>query len=549
MSKRSGWALWAGGLALVVAGQASAQNLLTNPSFDDNGGSLDGWNVFGNAFADTNIFETAPAGAVLFGNFPDPPGFNVTGIFQEFPASEGINFQMACDAQVLSADPIATAPIPNSNWAVMKISFFDAAVGGAEIGFGEVVIGDVDSVQDVWTNYSVDAVSPAGTQRVEAFFLFLQPNNESGAIFIDNASFQVLSDSPTGACCDNNSGTCEEGVEQIDCQNAGNRYGGDDSTCDSLFPACGSCGENLYANPGFDEMDGSFDGWIAFGGVAIDDGLSLSPPASAKVFGQFSGGFNVSGLTQRFNISEGQPVELAGSIYVGDFDPLTGAGPPDFNWAVLKIAYFNALSGGAEIGGNEIIVADGSTPLNQWIDFSVSGMAPPGTQSAEGLFLFLQPGLDPGAVFVDNMSIQVTCPPEPEACCGSDGSCSLELADDCIAGGGTPSGMSCEGDGDGDGVDGNCGDQCPFDGNKTAPGVCGCGNPDVDSDADGVLDCNDQCPGEDDLADENGNSIPDCLESPETVPTVSTWGLMILAMLLLAAAKIRFLDNRFAAQQ
>ncbi len=33
-------------------------------------------------------------------------------------------------------------------------------------------------------------------------------------------------------------------------------------------------------------------------------------------------------------------------------------------------------------------------------------------------------------------------------------------------------------------------DGCPADPNKTAPGVCGCGSPDVDVDGDGTVDCN-----------------------------------------------------------
>lgn len=40
----------------------------------------------------------------------------------------------------------------------------------------------------------------------------------------------------------------------------------------------------------------------------------------------------------------------------------------------------------------------------------------------------------------------------------------------------------------------DCSDECAGDGTKTAPGVCGCGRPDVDSDGDGPLDCNDGCP-------------------------------------------------------
>jgi hypothetical protein len=48
-------------------------------------------------------------------------------------------------------------------------------------------------------------------------------------------------------------------------------------------------------------------------------------------------------------------------------------------------------------------------------------------------------------------------------------------------------------DSDGDGIP-DCIDPCPFDATKTSPGVCGCGVPDVDTDHDGVLDCLDGCP-------------------------------------------------------
>ena len=37
-------------------------------------------------------------------------------------------------------------------------------------------------------------------------------------------------------------------------------------------------------------------------------------------------------------------------------------------------------------------------------------------------------------------------------------------------------------------------DSCPNDPAKSAPGVCGCGIPDIDSDGDGFLDCVDNCP-------------------------------------------------------
>lgn len=51
----------------------------------------------------------------------------------------------------------------------------------------------------------------------------------------------------------------------------------------------------------------------------------------------------------------------------------------------------------------------------------------------------------------------------------------------------------CSVDSDGDGLM-DCEDGCPNDPNKSSPGVCGCGNLDTDTDNDGMYDCNDGCP-------------------------------------------------------
>jgi len=82
----------------------------------------------------------------------------------------------------------------------------------------------------------------------------------------------------------------------------------------------------------------------------------------------------------------------------------------------------------------------------------------------------------------------------------------------------------------------DCHDGCPTDPNKIAPGQCGCGQPDAiaDSDGDGILDCIDQCPGVNDTIDLNQNGVPDCTEA---IPAVSTWGLVVLTLLLLTLAK------------
>lgn len=77
-------------------------------------------------------------------------------------------------------------------------------------------------------------------------------------------------------------------------------------------------------------------------------------------------------------------------------------------------------------------------------------------------------------------------------------------------------------DTDGDGVR-DCIDGCPNDINKTEPGVCGCGVADDDSDGDSVPDCIDQCPGEPDT-DSDGDGVADCLDQCPGEPDTDTDG-------------------------
>ncbi len=165
------------------------------------------------------------------------------------------------------------------------------------------------------------------------------------------------------------------------------------------------------------------------------------------------------------------------------------------------------------------------------------------------------------------LTIQFT-PPAMDPCCLPNGMCALLTAIDCMSAGGTSPGASaaCEGDADNDGIDEECGDDCPLDPDKTVAGLCGCGVADTDSDNDGTPNCIDGCPndsnktepgvcgcGNDENADSDNDTVPDCVDQcsgvddlvfapgcVDAIPTQSTWGMVILTLMLLTAGKIRF---------
>lgn len=169
-------------------------------------------------------------------------------------------------------------------------------------------------------------------------------------------------------------------------------------------------GVNLLENPGFED---GLDGWQTFGNVFAE---SSNPPmfepfegdGLVSTFGNFSGGFNVSGLFQEFAAAPGSEWTL--DVYSRHFsgDSLIGNGPDASNWVVQKLAFKNAAD--EEIGAAESIILTGASPTDTWIDNdAIVGIAPDGTVQVEALFLYLQPAFDGGAAHLDNAVLT----PEP----------------------------------------------------------------------------------------------------------------------------------------
>jgi len=172
--------------AACLPGIASA-TALTNPGFES---GLSGWITFGNVYAEAanppQFVPNSGNGLVsMFGNFNG--GFNVSGMFQQFVAAPGESWTMDVYSRHFSGDAMIGIGAPNTNWAVMKLAFFDA--GNNEIGSAERTVLDGTFATDVWhDNLPINGIAPAGTVRVQSLLLYLQPAFGGGAAHFDDAS-------------------------------------------------------------------------------------------------------------------------------------------------------------------------------------------------------------------------------------------------------------------------------------------------------------------------------------------------------------------------
>jgi hypothetical protein len=177
-------------------------------------------------------------------------------------------------------------------------------------------------------------------------------------------------------------------------------------------------GVQLLTNPGFEETP-AYNGYFTFGSgvqwsTPSTDNIARTDTAAAKVYGEYSGcpipNFDVGGFGQSFTPVVGQDYEFSGYSYVSSGDTIPGDDTCIGNRMIAKIVFFDAASGGNEISSNEIILGDWSTPRDVWVPFTVSAPAPTGALRVEALILFLQPGCDDGAVFVDDLFFSENTP-------------------------------------------------------------------------------------------------------------------------------------------
>lgn len=185
-------------VAMLFAAPVSAQNMLADPGFES--GGLAGWIPFGNAqFQLGDGVQFVPNSGnylcTMFGPFAGM--FGVSGMFQSFPCNPGDQFEMDCFSRHSSLDAMIGGGAPMSNWAIMKIAFFDA-MGNELLSAGvEATVVDGTMPTDTWfDNTPIMGTAPMGAVSVQALLLFLQPGNDGGAAHFDDASFVAVGVTP-----------------------------------------------------------------------------------------------------------------------------------------------------------------------------------------------------------------------------------------------------------------------------------------------------------------------------------------------------------------
>jgi hypothetical protein len=166
-----------------------------------------------------------------------------------------------------------------------------------------------------------------------------------------------------------------------------------------------------FDNGSFEELDGSLNAWTVFGNaignVSAADEAVLDGEYSLKLYGQFNGPANYSGVSQGISVAAGDVVRASASTFIDALDSIVGTA----NEVVMKIEFFNEFGG--EFGTPDLIsqsqvtIASGSSAEDVWSAHSLVETAPAGAEEARLVFYFFQPGSEGGAVHIDRSLIEI----------------------------------------------------------------------------------------------------------------------------------------------
>ena len=175
---------------------------------------------------------------------------------------------------------------------------------------------------------------------------------------------------------------------------------------------------SLVRDPGFEDNDGAMADWSRFGNsidnVVSDWGTPLDGVRSLKLYGQFNGEENYSGVSQNFEVRAGETLTVGAHALTRSEDSIRGTP----NQVRMKIEFYSeagaAYDSAAFLGESETVIAQTGMPQDTWAFSELSAVAPDGAVEARIAFVFVQTAANaPGSVFVDSVTLSSAEPPCP----------------------------------------------------------------------------------------------------------------------------------------
>jgi alpha-glucosidase len=168
--------------------------------------------------------------------------------------------------------------------------------------------------------------------------------------------------------------------------------------------------DRTFVNGDFEAAGGTLAAWHIFGNRITDNPNILvhreavkTGTTSLKLSGQSSGRENYSGVSQGISVSGGEQVRARLSALVRSQEPLAAS----HNRLYMKIEFYknwaDYFGGPAMLAVQEQLIADATTPGDEWIDHELTAVAPAGAVEARLSLVFAQPASEPGAVHIDSV--------------------------------------------------------------------------------------------------------------------------------------------------
>ena len=161
-----------------------------------------------------------------------------------------------------------------------------------------------------------------------------------------------------------------------------------------------------FANSGLEANGGSLAEWSTFGNaipnVQAHREAVRSGHSSLKLYGQFNGTENYSGVEQGISVSSGEEVRAIARSFIRAADSIAGTD----NEVLLNIDYYSQRHGqfGSShyLSSDSLLIANGATVNDAWLDHELRSTAPLGAVEARMSLVFRQPGNAGGAVHLDD---------------------------------------------------------------------------------------------------------------------------------------------------